>query len=260
MQDRWLFQISLIKIISVLTFSIRTYQPFIVHVRHSISSGFGIKIIQIPQAGTCNKRTFHHFVKIMFMINQAIFLREVETFRLIRMNTGIYTRTIFRHYQHFALIHFMSTVKQTLELINIRFIPTLIEIPSLNHRYLRQMSSFIKSRCIMIGHHSISWRIFLTYCRFQSPGYLFSKMIIIFELLTFRVGTTQENLIHISPNHDRRAIEVLTYHFFCHFNAVSQKLFRFCNGINDGNLNRSHNTQFITHLHNDRILRVMRNT
>ena len=173
------------------------------------------------------------------------------------MKSRIYSRSIFRNHQHFSPVYLMGTVEQTLKLIDIRLIPALIQVPPLNHRNFGQMGVFVILRHIMISHHGISGRIFLADGRFQGTGYFFSKAVVIFQLLAFDIRATQKNLIHIPPNHNRRTVEILTYHFFSHLNGVLQKLFSFRNSIDNGDFNRSHNTQFITHFHDYRILGIM---
>ena len=111
--------------------------------RHGINSGLGIEVVEIPDDRTGDERTFQDSVKIVSVIYKTIFLREVKAFRAGRMHPRIDPGTVFGYHKHLALVLLVRTVEQSLELVDIRLIPALIEVPSEYHRNLGQMGLFV---------------------------------------------------------------------------------------------------------------------
>ena len=111
----------------------------------------------------------------------------------------------------------------------------------------------------MTRQHGIAFRIQTSDLRLNSRSYLMKKLHIFrpFFLVVRIKGRTQKHFIHVSPNDDRRIIIVLTNHFRSLFHTVVHKRPTLSNGIYNRNFNRSQQPQLITHLHHNRILRIM---
>ena len=104
-------QCSLIKQIHILQLTIQPYNSLIIHMRNNIHTRLRIKIIEVPQTGTGYKRPFVYFTQIMTMINQSIFLRKVKSLWHIRMQTRIYSRSIFSNKKDLIFISHMRPVQ-----------------------------------------------------------------------------------------------------------------------------------------------------
>ena len=134
------------------------------------------------------------------------------------MQADIHSRTVFGHYQDLSFIDIMRPVQKPLELVYVRLVPSLIQIPSHDHRNFRQMRIFIAGRSVVICHHRISGRIFPADFVLKSLGHLTGKFIIPrkVDCVPVFIRLPEQYLIHIAPYHHARAVEILPDHFHSH--------------------------------------------
>ena len=194
----------------------------------------------------------------MTVVDQSVLLREVELLGRERVQARIDVGAVLGHDQHLVGILRVEPVEDALEARDVLFVPSLVEIPALDHRDLRQVGGGVPLRGVVEGDHRVARGVLAAHGLLQRAGYVFDGLVILFRAGLVGVGRAQQRLVHVGPDHHRGVVEVLTDHLADHSHRIFEEPVALGDGIDHRNFDRGDDAQPVAHLHHHGVLRVVR--
>ena len=188
------------------------------------------------------------------LLSEAKKLAEEQ---LLSGNTGRFVNEGRGFLQYSSHIQIILSQQETAGICH--FVRAVIIVQTDKGRHIHKASLCIGRYAGMARHERLSCRVQRVYHVLDPPG-LTAQFFTIGPVFRgiFLIWKAQHDLIHVGPDYHRWMVERLLDHLLRHQDTVIGKRLRFRYGINDRYLDRGQDPKLVTHLQDQRVLRIMR--
>ena len=257
--ERVLAKKCLVQPITVLGSPVGGGNSLAVEMRNGKSPGLRTEVVQVPDRPAGKILLLQDNRDIALVEEESIIAGIILTFRVETVQTRIRVGAIFGNDQGLSGECLVYLVKGRAQFVECAVIPTMVEIESQDVRDVSKPAFLVPFPVTVTRNHRGPRRIGLAQGTVDSLSAILHSFVIVLLSQFLPRGIVQKHFVHVCPGHDGRMVIILVQHLPGHVHAVPVEIIGKTDAVDDRNLHTGEDSQAVTSLRNQIILRVMRN-